>query len=111
MMTREEYIQMKMTLHRELSMDMHAMHDTLIPEFDRSIYDAMSDEEINVKIHEYEESLMRESERIHSVRNDNSSDNGSWGDIRIGDWVYHRAEMGEESSSGWRHDPPHGMGW
>lgn len=29
MMTREEYIQMKMTLHRELSMDMHAMHGTL----------------------------------------------------------------------------------
>lgn len=38
MMTREEYIQMEMSFHRELSMDMHAMHGILIPEFDRSIY-------------------------------------------------------------------------
>ena len=57
MMTREEYIQMEMTFHRELSMDMHAVHGTLIPEFDRSIYDAMSDEEITAKIHKFEESL------------------------------------------------------
>lgn len=61
-MTREEYIQMKMTFHRELSMDMHAMHGTIIPEFDRSIYDAMTDEEITGKIHKFKESLKRDSD-------------------------------------------------
>lgn len=62
MMTREEYIQMEMSFHREMIMDMHAFHGIAIHEFDRSIYDAMSDDEINAKIHMFEESLKRDSD-------------------------------------------------
>jgi hypothetical protein len=75
-MTREEYIQMKMTFHRELSMDMYAVHGTLIPEFDRSIYDAMSDEEIHNKIHKFEDSLKRDSEDSLKRRCNYNTDTG-----------------------------------
>ena len=76
MMTREEYIQMEMTSHRELSMDINAFHGISIPEFDRSEYDAMSDDEINVKIHAYEESLKRDYEDSLKRRCNYNTDTG-----------------------------------
>lgn len=75
-MTREEYIQMKMTFHRETTMDMYVFHGIIIPEFGRSIYDAMSDEEINAKIHKFEESLKRDSEASLKRRCNYNTDTG-----------------------------------
>ena len=55
-----------------------------------------------------EESIKREAERKEQERQVQSNDTSSWENInrRFGDWVYHEAQMGEESSSGWSYDPP-----
>jgi hypothetical protein len=76
MMTREEYIQMEMTFHRELSVDICLVHGISTPEFDRSIYDVMSDTEINAKIHAYEESLKRDYEASLKRRCNYNTDTG-----------------------------------
>lgn len=107
MLSREEYIKIREGYWKELCFDISCMHGHTIAEFDRSIYDNMSDAEISEEIRKYEESRNRGV--IDPYPREESS--SSWEDIRVGDWVYHRAEMGEETYSGWRHDPVRGMGW
>lgn len=107
MLTREEYINIMEASHNELMHDICTVHGISIHPFDRSKYDCMSDIEIGNEILAYEESLKSD----HMKADDYIPDNGSWGDVRVGDYVYVRAEMGSECSSGWRYDPPHGMGW
>ena len=55
-----------------------------------------------------EDSIKREAERREQERRVQSNDTSSWENInrRVGDWVYHEAQMGEETTSGWRYDPP-----
>ena len=55
-----------------------------------------------------EESIKKDAERRAQERQVQPNEPSSWDNInrRFGDWVYHEAQMGEETTSGWRYDPP-----